>query len=177
MSNHSNESAAVQNLQRYLRQIALDEETFSPPPIDGIFASATEQALRDFQRTRGLPVTGSADQATWERLYGDYRASLSRNSPPRQISVFPLEPDGYMLTDGSIGLAVSAVQAMLRELQHARQELENVQITGTYDAQTADAVRVFQAYSQLPIDGLVGLLTWNAIADQYNRLFTSARDE
>ena len=177
MSNHPNEPAAIENLQRYLRQIALEEGGFPPPPIDGIFASVTEQALRDFQRTRGIPVTGTADQATWERLYQDYRASLSRNSPPRPIAIFPHDPDNYALTDGSIGLAVSAVQAMLRELQHARQELESVQITGIYDAQTADAVRVFQAYNFLPIDGLVGLLTWNAIADQYNRLFTSARNE
>ena len=177
MSNHPNEPAAVAQLQRYLRQIAFDEEIFPAPPIDGIFASATEEALRAYQQSRGFPVTGNADQETWERLYADYRASLSRNSPPRTIAVFPLEPDGYVLTDGSIGFAVSAVQAMLRELQHARQELEAVQITGIYDPQTADAVRVFQGYSQLPIDGLVGLLTWNAIADQYNRLFTSARDE
>ena len=177
MENHPNQSIAVKNLQRYLRQIAFEEKSFTPPPVDGIFASQTEQALRDYQRSRGLPVTGYADQETWERLYADYRASLARNSPPRPISVFPLEPDGYVMRDGSIGFAVTAVQAMLRELQHARMELANIQITGIYDAQTKDAVRLFQRYSGLPIDGLVGLLTWNALADQYNRLFSLAGEE
>ena len=82
MTNHQNYPAAVTNLQRYLRQLSYDEASIPPPPVDGIFEDATVAALREFQRLRGFPVTGQADQETWDRLYADYRASLAKNSPP-----------------------------------------------------------------------------------------------
>jgi len=63
MNDHPNQAPAVENLQRYLRQLSYDQPEIPAPPIDGIFESQTEEALRQFQRSRGLPVTGSADRA------------------------------------------------------------------------------------------------------------------
>lgn len=164
-------------MQRYLRQLSYGEPSIPAPPVDGIFETQTTDSLREFQRLRGLPVTGSADLDTWERLYADYRGALAYNSPPRQISVFPLDPQGYVLTAGSGGFAVAAVQHMLRELHHSYSDLANVMTTGIYDEQTVEAVRRFQELNNLPIDGNVGLLTWNDIADQYNTLFSKTGDE
>ena len=177
MNEHQNFPPAVENMQRYLRQLSYDEPTIPPPPIDGIFETRTEDALREFQRLRGFPITGSADRNTWDRLYGDYRSSLAFNSPPRQISVFPLEPVGYVMVPGSGGFAVAAVQHMLLELHHSYKELESIIVTGIYDGQTENAVRTFQRLNNLPEDGNVGLLTWNSIADQYNVLFSRAGHE
>ena len=171
MPNHPNHAPAVQNLQRYLRQLSFDEATIAPVPIDGIFDTATETSLREFQRLRGLPVTGVADRETWEQLYADYRASLSLNSPPRPIAVFPLEPPWYVLTRGARGFAVLVLQHMLRELHQNHSELSQLTPTGEYDEPTEAAVRLFQERNRLPVDGSVGLLTWNAIADRYNILF------
>ncbi len=171
MNDHPNHSPATQNLQRYLRQLSYDEATIPPVPIDGIFESRTEEALREFQRLRGFPVTGNADQETWERLYADYRASLALNSPPRAILIFPLEPPSYVLDIGSVGLPVLVLQSMLLELHQNYLPLISVEVNGTYDEKTADAVRIFQSLNQLPANGAVGQLTWNAIADQYNVLF------
>ena len=145
--------------------------------MDGIFDDATERALSDYQALRGLPVTGIADQETWERLYADYRASLARRSPPRQISVFYPEPEDYVIGEGSVGFAVYALQYMLSELRHAYIELEGIEPTGVYDEATANAVRFFQRVSRLPDEGGVGMMTWNELADRYNTLFVSPRDE
>ena len=177
LNSHQNHAPAVENMQRYLRQLSYDEPTIPAPPIDGIFESRTENALREFQRLRGFPVTGSANRTTWDRLYADYRAALAFNSPPRQISVFPLEPTGYVMVSGSGGFAVAAVQHMLLELHHHYSELSDVIVTGIYDEQTVNAIRTFQKKSGLPVDGNVGLLTWNALADQYNILFSRTTDE
>ena len=49
MKDHQNSQAAIENLQRYLRQIALSDGGFPPPPVDGIFDSATEEALRRYR--------------------------------------------------------------------------------------------------------------------------------
>ena len=176
MNGQENHRVATESLQRYLRQLSF-WEAITPPPVDGIFDDTTEQALVDYQSLRGLEATGVADQETWERLYADYRASLSRHSPPRQISVFYLAPDGDVIREGGFGFAVYAIQYMLSELRHSHKELEGIVPTGVYDAETADAVRFFQAQNGIPDEGGVGLMTWNALADQYNALFASYRDE
>ncbi|HOA74862.1 MAG TPA: L,D-transpeptidase family protein [Phycisphaerae bacterium] len=49
-------------------QIALDRVGFSPGLIDGRPGPKTEIATREFQRVRGLPVTGKLDAATAEKL-------------------------------------------------------------------------------------------------------------
>ena len=128
MNNHPNHSAATRDLQRYLRQLSYTEPTIPPPPIDGIFDTRTTEALQSFQRLRGLNATGVADELTWELLYAAYRAALSANSPPLMIAVFPPDPLGYVIGIGSIGFPVTALQYMLRELQHSYSELADVVI-------------------------------------------------
>ncbi len=170
MAEHENSRAAIANLQRYLRQLSYDEDSIGTVPVDGIFESATEAALREYQRLRGLPITGQADQQTWEQLYDDYRVSLSQNSPPRPVTVFPLDPVGYVILPQSRDFSVTVLQHMLLELQDRHRELEGVIVTGIYDGQTEDAVRFFQDKNGLPSDGRTDLLTWNTVTDQYNAL-------
>lgn len=177
MNHHANYSDAIENLQRYLRQLSFWNPEIPAPPIDGIWESRTEAALRAFQRLQGLPTTGVADQNTWNLLYDEYRISLAEHSPPNQILVFPFDPEGYMLTPDSIGFAVSSLQYMLRELHYHYSRLQDLEMTGIYDAPTVTAVKDFQEKNQLFPDGNTGLLTWNAIADQYNTLFSNTQDE
>ena len=174
MNHHPNHAAATMDLQRYLRQLSFAEPSIPPPPVDGIFDTRTTDSLRAFQRLKGLAATGIADADTWELLYADYRASLAANTPARPIAVFAA---GDLLQAGSIGFAVTALQYMLRELQHSHSALAEVAQTGIYDEQTANAVRILQKSALLPMTGKVDLLTWNAIADAYNLLFASVADE
>lgn len=177
MNTQANKASAIKNLQQYLRQLSYEEENIPAPPVDGIFESQTTEALKEYQRSRGLAETGRADLETWERLYADYRASIAYNSPPRRIAVFPPDPASYVMTPGSVGFVVSALQHMLRELHHSYSVLSDVVITGVYDTQTQNAVKAFQLLNFLPEDGNVGLLTWNEIADQYNLLFSETANE
>jgi len=171
MPEHPNNTVAVLNLQRYLRRLSFGEPTIPDPPVDGIFDTRTEDALREFQRLRGFPITGRADSQTWERLYEDYRAALALGAPPQRVSLFPRNPNDHRFSEGDRGFAVTALQYMLRELHTDHVELTDLPITGIYDASTAEAVRIFQRKNGFPIDGEVGLLTWNALTDQYNILF------
>ncbi len=169
-STHPNHSTAVGQLQRHLRQLSHHEPSIPYPPIDGIFESRTDEALREFQRLRGLPVTGAADAETWERLYADYRASLAENGPPRPVNIFPIEPYDYEITAGSIGLPVAALQYMLLELQQIYYDLGSLTPSGVYDDATARAVRVVQSKNRIPETGKIDALTWNTITDQFNSL-------
>ena len=177
MNNHPNHAAATRDLQRYLRQLSFEEPSIPPPPVDGIFDSRTTDSLRQFQRLKGLEPTGIADAEAWELLYADYRASLAANTPASMIAIFPPTPTGYAMEIGSSGFAVTALQYMLRELQHSYSALADVAQTGVYDEQTANAVRVIQKGAFLPITSKVDLLTWNTVADAYNTLFASVADE
>ena len=168
-SNHPNYSPAVANLQRYLRQLAYHNEGIGQVPVDGIFESATRDALADYQRTIGLPVTGTADRTTWERLYADYLASLALYSPPTPVSLFVQTPPGGYLDLGAVGIDVAVLQYMLGELTLLYM-LTPPELTGEYDTATADAVREMQGYLGMEQNGLVDILTWNAIADRFNTL-------
>ena len=172
MPQYANERAATANLQRYLRQLSY-HQPITPPPIDGIYYSDTEQAIRDFQSIYGLPTTGKADLETWDILYAAYRASLSANSPPRAVLLFPHNENGFAFRMGSNGFSVAALQYMLLELSTLSSELEGVESNGTYDQTTERAVRDFQKRNGFSVNGAVDLGTWNAITDQYNLLFVS----
>lgn len=172
MPDRNNEAAAIRNLQRYLRQISYDEESIKAPPIDGVFESDTRDALRSFQSLKGLPVTGTADQETWELLYAVYRASLAENSPPRTVAIFPRTPTNYELVLGNEGAVVMLLQYMLNELTHSYSDLGEIPLSGIYDTPTENAVSTFQSHNVLQKNGRVNRETWNQIADQYNSLFT-----
>ena len=168
-NSHPTNASAVANLQRYLRQLAYHTPEIRQVPVDGIFDSDTRQALEDYQRSAGLPVTGTADQRTWEQLYADYLASLALHSPPTPVALFPRMPLGGFLDIGAVGIDVAVLQYMLCELS-LLYAVTPPPITGTYDAATADAVKEMQGYLGLEQNGLVDILTWNAIADRFNAL-------
>ncbi len=171
MPQDQNDRLSVQNLQRYLRQLSYHDERIPPPPIDGIFASDTEAALRAFQETRRLPVTGIADRITWEELYALYRISLSESIPPREVALFPFTATPTVMQLGTDGFAVAALQHMLRELSAHYSGLDEIRSSGIYDEVTARAVQRFQAVNRLPVSGVVDVNTWNTITDQYNLRF------
>jgi peptidoglycan hydrolase-like protein with peptidoglycan-binding domain len=55
--------SAVKTLQARLQTLGFD-----PGPIDGIFGSGTDSAVRAFQRARGLDADGIVGPQTWAAL-------------------------------------------------------------------------------------------------------------
>jgi formylglycine-generating enzyme required for sulfatase activity len=74
----------VQRVQRLLKQAGLD-----PGPADGMFGARTEEALRRYQSSKDLPVTGVPDSATEKALQAD---AIRRLQEQRQYEAEQRQP-------------------------------------------------------------------------------------
>ena len=163
-----NEREAISNLQKYLRQLSYFDTDITSPPRDGILGSETERSIRDFQRKYGLTENGIADRETWNLIYKEYLRSISENSLPEQLSVFPVMPKDYELKANDSWFLVEILQYMLEELRYSYDDFENVKRSGVYDDETERAVKDFQRRNFLEETGRVNKSTWNAISTQFN---------
>ena len=71
------ESAFVGIVQVLLRELSSIYDNFPDIEINGIFDSATEQAILELQRASGLEPTGALDKATYRRLLYDLSSHSS----------------------------------------------------------------------------------------------------
>ena len=169
MRDITDNKSSITELQRYLRELHHDSGGALPlVNPDGIYGAETAAAVEEFQRTHGLPVTGRTDNATWDAIYKEFLAAITRRAAPASISPFPSE-DGYEITSGENSDTVMAVQLILRLLANLYDNIEGNASGGVYDEPTAADIREFQAVHRLPITGRVDKTTWNELAEAYNR--------
>lgn len=167
---HPTYREAVRNLQRYLRIFAngeKDTEIFALP-IDGIYESATEDAVSEFQRRNALPVTGIADKATFDAIYVEYLKATQESRRLHSPDFFPALPEGYVTEFGERSPFIAALEFVLDEIRIAYDTLPAFERDGTFDGDTALAVKEFQRIHGLPVTGRVDRITWNELGRAYN---------
>ena len=113
--------------------------------INGSYNTATTTAVRNFQRYNSLTVDGKVGPKTMAVLKSGNAVSA------------PLKPN-----ETNNSASVKMVQTLLRDLGYY-----NGKIDGKYGKATIAAVKMFQKYNELPIDGKVG-------EDTLNRMKSSA---
>ena len=65
------ESAFVSIAQILLRELSAVYDSFEDVEVNGIFDTATENAIKELQRASGLETTGALDKNTYRRLLYD----------------------------------------------------------------------------------------------------------
>ena len=155
----------IRSLQTMLRVIQEDGGHTDSVVPDGIYGSSTIQAVSDFQRQHGLPVTGITDQGTWELIVAEYTPALTRIDAAQPLQLI-LNP-GQVLRRGEEHPYLYLIQSMLLALAEIYGSLPVPQITGVLDLPTAEAISAFQYLSQLPQTGEVDKMTWKHLALQY----------
>ncbi len=128
------ENENVQALQEQLMDLGyldLDEPTQK-------YGSATETAVKWFQRQAGMELTGIADAATLAAIFSD-------NAKP------------YTLMEKTEGSDVDSLQRQLRALGYLNKA------TGYYGTETVKAVENFQKRNDLTVDGKTGEKTLDLI--------------
>ena len=75
-----------------------------------------------------------------------------------------------VLKQGDIGISVNKMQAYLNVFQERGLiSTRNLQ-DGVYGTRTMQAVSEFQRYAGLPVDGIIGNNTWDAIVNKLREL-------
>ena len=161
----------VLTLQYYLSYIALFVQTVSEAPMDGDFGPATDNAVRSFQRTYGLPVNGIVDRATWDRIenvYYEFISQIDFEFGSGRILPFP----GRVLREGVEGNDVRVLQEYLNLISESYPEIPRVNVDGVFGQQTARQVKEFKEIFNIPgAPDRVNAPTWNAIASIYDDLY------
>ena len=109
-------------------------------PVDGVFGSELETAVRNFQEGAGLAVDGIVGPLTWNAL---------PNGAPMPV-----------LRQGSSGEVVRALQTLLTNGASGAWNVTPQGIDGNFGPHTKASVQAFQTWGSVASDGIVGDQTW-----------------
>lgn len=132
---------------------------------DGQFGPLTEQAVRSYQQSKGLSVTGVVDAAMWQSLMGTETSGSGESTPPTGGTATGTYASysSTTLKRGSTGEAVVALQ----------RALGGIEADGEFGPLTEAAVMSFQGSKGLPQTGVVDTATWNALGGSTTTTTTS----
>ena len=107
------------------------------------------------------------DFATWTAIqnnYNDILKGLPEGDAGNTAALYP----GYVLTPGLNNNDVLAFQTYLNLIGKTYRDIPEVPAPGSPGHQTEGAVRVFQDLFGIPVSGVVGAPTWDAVSREYN---------
>jgi peptidoglycan hydrolase-like protein with peptidoglycan-binding domain len=125
---------AVKDLQEALKTLGFD-----PGPVDGVLGAQTENAVKQFQQAKEIPVDGVVGRVTW-------------------INIDEADQSHPVLTSGSTGLPVRRLQSRMSAVG-----FDTGGVDGRFGAKTEAAVRKLQQDFNLTVDGVVGSQTWDVV--------------
>ncbi|MGN0747591.1 MAG: peptidoglycan-binding protein [Aristaeellaceae bacterium] len=127
--------SAVTNLQYTLYELG-----YYDADVDGVYGATTKDAVRAFQMQNSItPVDGIAGNKTLQKLYSSSAIAAAASN-----TKFPT------LQKGDKGDSVVQLQDCLVQLGYLNSR------TGVYDDATVTAVKNFQRYNGLTVDGKAG---------------------
>ncbi len=151
-------------LQYFLATVSLFNPEVPSVRYTGTFDEMTREAVIAFQRLQRLPETGIVNDATWNLLYDEYLGIL-RSLTPEQLQGGVVPFPGVFLTLGFEGDAVIQLQAFINLAHSIYPTIPEIPVTGIFDENTRDAVYAAESTFGIPIDGIVGPVLWDTLAD------------
>ncbi len=129
-----------------------------------VYDNNTVTMVEAFQKKYGLPVTGKVNRETWAELKNVYNEII--NSIPDEYLEYVDEfYPGRFLSNGVTGDDVKRLQTFLYRICKNKGGIAGVRVTGTYDDLTESSVRQLQNIFGLPVNGVVGPVTWYEIVE------------
>lgn len=159
----------VRVIQLLLAYVSLYEESVPSVAVTGYYGPQTTAAVKAFQQTYGLNPDGIMGADTYSELYDVYEAIIDSLSP-EQFSQTAVPFPGTDLQIGDSGEDVEILQEYLNYIALTYTEIPTVTVNGVFGQDTLNAVVAFQDLFDITPSGIVGILTWTAIADIYTEL-------
>lgn len=173
-------SEDVRTIQRELNRVAANYPAIPKVPVDlGVYDTATEQAVKAFQRIFNLTPDGIVGKQTWYKLKYIY-ASVKGLSELYSEGITASEVErrfSRLLREGSRGSEVRTIQYYLNFIAFFNDALQSVDVDGIFGPKTRDAVIAFQRYYGLTPDGIVGRDTWNRMQIVYQGILNDLPSE
>ena len=154
-NNQKNISQGSRGAEVWAVQRRLQARGFDPGAVDSVFGTRTREAVKAFQRYTGLSVTGIVNEATWTSLAKPsfasrpptqrpqrQKPSISRQNPPIQVE--------KILAKGDKGSKVKTLQMRLETMG-----FNPGPIDGVFGKKTTGAVKAFQKYKGIKVNGIV----------------------
>ena len=139
----------------YYNLIAAFDLLLEPTDITDTFTLEDSLAIEEFQRTRGLTVTGVIDEDTWTLLYYQYGGRSSGTFSPTARLEGSVPQPSQTLVPGSRGVAVEQLQIWINALSAYYCDWCAQDVTGIYDEATESNVFILQTLLDLPLTGEV----------------------
>ncbi len=124
----------VKDVQEAMKALGHD-----PGPVDGVFGTRTENAVKAFQTAREITADGIVGRVTW-------------------INIDEADQSHPILKLGSTGLPVRRLQSRMTAVG-----FDTGGVDGRFSAKTETAVKDLQQRSRLVVDGIVGPRTWDIV--------------
>lgn len=121
---------------------------------DGVFGPNTKAAVVRFQRAHGLSADGIVGPKTWAAI----RAPAPAPAPAPGPAPTPAPTPRPMIRLGSKGQAVKDLQWLLNVLAG-----QGLKVDGDFGPKTETAVKNWQRFFHLGVDGIVGPQTWRSL--------------
>lgn len=157
----------VRFVQYYLNVIAYFNPEIPSVPANGVFNEEMENQVKAFERFYGLNPDGIVDFRTFQLISEIYRDIVDNLPEGYEGSTAALYP-GYNLTPGMRNDDVREFQTYLRVIGQNIAAVPIVEVTGYFGPQTESAVLRFQELYGIEPTGIVGSLTWDTAAKEYN---------
>ncbi len=163
-----NTGEKVSILQLMLNILSEYYDEIPPVPNSGSFEQQTKNSVIAFQRLYNLPENGIVGDRTWELMYNAVKGIYivqDTSTPTAPVEILPYP--GSLISAGTRGETVMALQEYLNEISLVYPEITPITPTGNFGNNTMAAVMAFQRLFNLPDTGIVDRDTWNAITNEF----------
>lgn len=155
-------------------QVVMDRLGFTPGVVDGKMGMSTENALRGFQESRGLPVTGELDEATqqalaeWKHIPATRVVTISEDFANEQFVTIPKDRKDQAKLDR---MGYSSLAEKIAERFHTTDEVLaelNPELTGAAPSVEGEAGNESVAKSAIAYRAGMQLRVPNIGADRFD---------
>ena len=147
--------------------------------LSTVFDVPMEEAVKSFQQIFNLTPDGVVGKATWYKIKQIYNGVKQLSDLSSEGLTIPEVQRRYAedLRLGDSGIDVRTVRFYLAFLGYFLPELPMISLSDDFDQELLDAVYTFQRVYGLPVDGVVGRETWNALQTAYQKVLAELPED